>query len=30
MKITTVGIDMAKKVFQVQAIDQLGKVVPKK
>jgi transposase len=30
MEITTVGIDLAKNVFQVHAIDQHGKVVLKK
>lgn len=30
MEITTVGIDLAKSVFQVHAIDQHGKVVLKK
>lgn len=30
MEITTVGIDLAKTVFQVHAIDQHGKVVVKK
>lgn len=30
MKITTVGIDLAKNVFQVHGIDQHGKVVLKK
>jgi transposase len=30
MKITTVGIDLAKNVFQVHAIDERGKVLVKK
>jgi transposase len=30
MQITTVGIDLAKNVFQVHAVDQQGKVVLKK
>jgi transposase len=30
MKITTVGIDLAKNVFQIHAIDGLGKVALKK
>jgi transposase len=30
MQITTVGIDLAKTVFQVHAVDQHGKVVLKK
>ncbi len=30
MKITTVGIDLAKNVFQVHGVDQCGKVVLKK
>jgi transposase len=30
MKITTVGIDLAKHVFQVHGVDERGKVVPKK
>ena len=30
MKITTVGIDLAKNVFQVHGIDERGKVVLKK
>ncbi len=30
MKITTVGIDLAKNVFQIHAVDQRGKVVVKK
>jgi transposase len=30
MEITTVGIDLAKNVFQVHAVDQQGKVVLKK
>jgi transposase len=30
MKITTVGIDLAKNVFQVHGIDQQGKVVFRK
>ena len=30
MNITTVGIDLAKNVFQVHGIDQHGKVVLKK
>lgn len=30
MKITTVGIDLAKNVFQVHAVDEHGKVVLKK
>jgi len=27
MKITTIGIDLAKNVFQVHGVDQRGKVV---
>jgi transposase len=30
MKITTVGIDLAKNVFQVHGVDERGKVVLKK
>ena len=30
MKITTVGIDLAKNVFQVHAIDERGKAVLRK
>jgi transposase len=30
MEITTVGIDLAKSVFQVHAVDQHGKVALKK
>lgn len=30
MKITTVGIDLAKNVFQVHGIDERGKVVLKR
>lgn len=30
MNITTVGIDLAKSVFQVHGVDQHGKVVQKK
>ncbi len=30
MKITTVGIDLAKNVFQVHGIDEHGKAVLKK
>ena len=30
MKITTVGIDLAKNVFQVHGVDQRGKVVVRK
>ena len=30
MKITTVGIDLAKNVFQVHGVDDRGKVVLKK
>ena len=30
MKITTVGLDLAKNVFQVHGVDQHGKVVLKK
>ena len=30
MKITTVGIDLAKNVFQIHAVDERGKVVVKK
>ena len=30
MKITTVGIDLAKNVFQVHGVDEGGKVVLKK
>jgi len=30
MKITTVGIDLAKNVFQVHGIDERGKVLVKK
>ena len=30
MKLTTVGIDLAKNVFQVHGIDQHGKVLLRK
>jgi len=30
MKITTVGIDLAKNVFQIHAVDERRKVVVKK
>ena len=30
MKITTVGIDLAKNVFQVHGIDEHGKAILKK
>jgi transposase len=30
MKITTVGLDLAKNVFQVHGVDERGKVVLKK
>ena len=30
MKITTIGIDLAKSVFQVHGVDMYGKVVLKK
>ena len=30
MKITTVGIDLAKNVFQVHGVDERGKVVLRK
>ena len=30
MKITTVGIDLAKNVFQVHAVDERGKAVLRK
>lgn len=30
MKITTVGIDLAKQVFQVHGVDERGKAVLKK
>ena len=30
MKITTVGIDLAKNVFQIHAVDEHGKTVLKK
>ena len=30
MKITTVGIDLAKNVFQVHGVDERGKAVLKK
>ena len=30
MKITTIGIDLAKNVFQVHGVDERGKVVVKK
>jgi len=30
MKITTIGIDLAKNVFQIHGIDQYGKVISKK
>jgi transposase len=29
MKITTIGIDLAKHVFQVHGVDQCGKTVLK-
>jgi transposase len=30
MKITTIGIDLAKNVFQVHGVDERGKAVLKK
>lgn len=30
MKISTIGIDLAKDIFQVHAVDERGKVVQKK
>ena len=30
MKITTVGIDLAKNVFQLHGVDEFGKTVVKK
>ena len=30
MKITTIGIDLAKNVFQIHGVDERGKVVLKK
>ena len=30
MKITTIGIDLAKSVFQVHGVDQHGKVIVRK
>ena len=30
MKITTIGIDLAKNVFQVHGVDERGKTVLKK
>ena len=30
MKITTVGIDLAKNVFQIHAVDERGKTVLRK
>jgi transposase len=30
MKITTIGIDLAKSVFQVHGVDECGKTVLKK
>jgi transposase len=30
MKITTIGIDLAKEVFQVRGVDMHGKTVPRK
>ena len=30
MKITTVGIDLAKNVFQVHAVDERGKAIVRK
>ena len=30
MKVTTVGIDLAKNVFQIHAVDERGKVVVRK
>jgi len=30
MKITTLGIDLAKNVFQIHGVDALGKVIVKK
>ena len=30
MKITTLGIDLAKNVFQIHGVDELGKVIVKK
>ena len=30
MKITTIGIDLAKSVFQVHGVDQRGKAIVRK
>ena len=30
MKISTIGLDLAKEVFQIHAVDEHGKVVQKK
>jgi len=30
MKITTMGIDLAKEVFQIHGVDERGKVVVRK
>jgi len=30
MKITTMGIDLAKEVFQIHGVDEHGKVVVRK
>jgi len=30
MKITTVGIDLAKALFQVYGVDERGKAVPRR
>lgn len=30
MKISTIGLDLAKEIFQMHAVDERGKVVPKK
>jgi transposase len=30
MKITTIGVDLAKNVFQVHGVDERGKVVLRK
>jgi len=30
MKVTTIGIDLAKSIFQVHGVDALGKAVVRK
>ena len=30
MKISTIGLDLAKEIFQIHAVDERGKVVQKR